>query len=109
MLLTATPVACLLNTLSTCTSRPEKVFTTTGFRDWKHATGSKGMLILSHTNCISHKQAVIAWEQFKATATAGSVAEQLGSGGAEQIRKNRHYIKSVTEVLLLCSKQEISF
>ena len=98
----------LLNTPSTCTSRPEKAFSTTGFRDWKHATGSKGML-LGHNNCISHKQAVVAWEQFKATATAGSVAEQLGSSRAEQIRKNRHYIKTVAEVVLLCSKQEISF
>ena len=94
----------LLNTPSTRTSRPEKAFSTTGFRDWKHATGSKGML-LGHNNCISHKQAVVAWEQFKATATAGSVAEQLGSSRAEQIRKNRHYIKTVAEVVLLCSKQ----
>ena len=28
--------------------------------DRKHATGSKGML-LSHNNCIPHKQAVVAW------------------------------------------------
>lgn len=90
---------------STGTGRPEKAFTTAGFRDWKHATGSKGMLI----NCFSHKQAVVAWEQFKATSTTGSVAEQLGSNRAEQIRKNRHYIKTVAEVLLLCSRQEMSF
>ena len=45
-------------------SRPEKAFrqsfSTTLFCDWKHATGSKGML-LSHNNCISHNQAVVAW------------------------------------------------
>uniref|UniRef100_A0A1X7UEZ8 TTF-type domain-containing protein n=1 Tax=Amphimedon queenslandica TaxID=400682 RepID=A0A1X7UEZ8_AMPQE len=28
-------------------SRPEKTFTITGFRDWKHATGNKGVLFLS--------------------------------------------------------------
>ena len=99
----------LLNlTPSTGIGRLDKAFITTGFHDWKHATGSKGML-LSHNNCLSHKQAVVAWEQFKATSTTGSVAEQLGSNRAEQIRKNRHYIKTVAEVLLLCSKQEIFF
>ena len=98
----------LFGSTSICTSRPEKAFTTSGFRDWKHATGSKGIL-LSHNNCVSHKQAVIAWEQFRATSKTGSVAEQLGSNRAEQIKKNRHYIKTIAEVLLLCCRQEISF
>ena len=61
---------------STGTSRPEKAFTTLGFRDWKHATGSTGMLI-SHNNCISHKQAIIAWEQFKSTSTRAERALAL--------------------------------
>ncbi|XP_011403267.1 PREDICTED: zinc finger MYM-type protein 1-like [Amphimedon queenslandica] len=52
---------------------------------------------------------MVAWEQFKTTHDRGSVAEQLGSNRAEQIRKNKHYIKSIAEILLLCSKQEISF
>ena len=98
----------LFGSTSVCTSRPEKAFTTSRFRDWKHATGSKGIL-LSHNNCISHKQAVVAREQFKATSKTGSVAEQLGSHRAEQIKKNRHYIKTVAEVLLLYNRQEIFF
>ena len=87
---------------------PEKAFITSGLRDWKHATGSKG-IFLSHNNCIFHKQAVIAWEQFRATTKTESVAKQLGSNRAEHIKKNKHYIKTVAEVLLLCSRQEISF
>ena len=89
---------------STSSSRPEKAFTIAGFRDWKHATGSKGVLS-THNNCFSHKESMVAWEQFKSTATTGSVAEQLGSNRAEQIKKNRHYIKTVA---LLCSKQELA-
>ncbi len=89
-------------------SRPEKTFSSLGFRDWKHATGQKGILV-SHNNSLSHKQAVVAWEQFKLSQDHGLVAEQLGSNRAQQISKNRHYIKSIAEVLLLCSKQEISF
>ena len=80
----------LISDPSIITSRPEKAFTTSGFCDWKHATGSKGIR-LSHNNCISHKQAVVEWELFRATSKTGSVAEQLVSNRAEQIKKLRYY------------------
>lgn len=86
--------------------RPEKAFTTTGFHDWKHATGSSGKL-LTHNNSLAHKQASVAHEQFKATSKTGSVAEQLGNKRGEMIKRNRHYIKTVAEVLLLCCQQDI--
>lgn len=89
-------------------SRPEKSFTEIGFRDWKHATGTTGVLS-KHANCKTHKLSVIAWQQYLAAEKHQSVAEQLGSNRAEQIKKNRHYIASIIEVLLLCSKQEIAF
>ena len=41
-------------------SRPESTLTTTGFKDWKHATDKNGILN-DHNKCISHKQAIIAW------------------------------------------------
>ena len=102
--------ACRFFSLSTAagTSRPEKVFTIARFRDWKHATGVKGILT-THNNSLSHKSSIVAWEQFKSTLNTGSVAEQLGSNRAQQIQRNRYYIKTVAEVLLLCSKQEIAF
>ena len=52
---------------------------------------------------------MIAWQQFIAAEKHQSVAEQLGISRAEQIKKNWHYIMSIIEVLLLCSKQEIAF
>ena len=85
--------------------RPEKAFTINGFRDWKHATGSKGSL-LSHNNSYTHKQSVITWEQFKVTLSSGTVAEQLGNNRSEMIEKNRHYMKAVSDVLLTCSQQD---
>ena len=54
--------------------RPERAFTVNGFRDWKHATGNKGAL-LSHNNSYTHTQSVVAWEQFKATSSSGTVVE----------------------------------
>lgn len=83
---------------SAVTSRPEKVFSMNGFRDWKHASGAKGSLA-SHNVCLSHKEAVVAWEQYKSTHHRGSVAEQLGSVRAELVQKNRHYLKTIVEVL----------
>ena len=45
-------------------SRPEKAFTVLGFKEWKHATGKDGIL-KGHDNSHSHKQAVVAWKEFK--------------------------------------------
>ena len=98
----------LFGSTNVCSSRPERAFTLVGFRDCKHATGTKGIHI-NHHNSLSHKQAVVAWQQFKTSLERGSVAEQLVSTRAVQIERNIHYIKSIAEVLLLCSKQEISF
>ena len=88
--------------------RPEPVFTTVGFRSWKHATGKTGALHV-HSNCYNHKQAVVAWEQYKINAKRGTLLpDQMGSTREAAISKNRHYVKSVAEVLLLCSRQEIA-
>lgn len=43
-------------------SRPLKVFTITGFRSWKHATGNTGILA-GHDSCNVHRQAAVAWDQ----------------------------------------------
>ena len=88
-------------------SRPETTFTITGFRDWKHATGSKGALFC-HNNSISHKSCVVAWDQSKSTSVTGTVSEQLGNKRSEMIKNNRHYITAVSDVLLTCCEMEIA-
>ena len=40
-------------------SRPEAAFTLTGFKDWKHATGKKGILIC-YSNSFSHRESMVA-------------------------------------------------
>ena len=89
-------------------SRPEQAFTSNGFKDWKHATG-KGGILSGHNDCCTHKQAVVAWNQYTLNSQKGtSVSERLGTARVEQIKQNRHYLKSVIEILLLCSHQEIA-
>ena len=79
-------------------SRPEKVFTVLGFKDWKHATGKNGIL-KGNDNSHSHKQAVVAWKEFKKT---------LLMHWEELVKKNCHYLKTLCEIILLCSNQEIA-
>ena len=89
-------------------SRPEPVSTSAGFRDWKHATGKSGT-ITRHSNCYSHKQAEIAWGQYKLNSKEGTtIAERMGSARSVKISQNRHYIRIIVEILLLCSRQEIA-
>jgi len=45
-------------------SRPVQDFTLTGFTNWKHATGKKGALV-GHSDSLSHKEAMVAWEQYR--------------------------------------------
>jgi len=44
-------------------SRSEQVFTLIGFKSWKHAIGKK--VLISHSNSISHKESMVAWEQYR--------------------------------------------
>ena len=89
-------------------SKCEKMFTVVGFRDWKHATGKSGVLS-KHYSSYAHRQSVVAWNQYKSnTQHKNSIADQLGMARAEQIAQNRHYIKTLAEIVLLCSHQEIA-
>ncbi len=49
----------------------------------------------------------IDWNMYNTTAISGTVADQLGNARAEQVKSNRHYIKTIAEVLLLCARQDI--
>ena len=88
-------------------SRPETAFTSTGFKDWKHATGKKGILVC-HSNSFSHKESMVAWEQYRVTTERGtSILNRINSSWETTLANNRHYIKTIAEILLFCSRQEI--
>ena len=87
------------------TSRPEKTFEILGFKDWKHATGKDGIL-KGHENSHAHKQAVVAWKEFKKMDS--SIVDTLGGARQEQVQKNRHYLKTLCKIILFCSNQEIA-
>ena len=85
-----------------------ETFTKDGFRDWKHALGKDG-IISRHDHCHSHKQAMVAWQEYlKNKAHKTSIADRLDAARAQQVTKNRHYLKTIAEIILLCSQQEIA-
>ena len=88
--------------------RIEKSFTKSGYRDWKHATGKEGIL-QKHAKCSSHIHAMSAWHTYTINKERGtSVSNSLDSLRTQQIHKNRHYLKSIIEVILLCARIEIA-
>ena len=52
---------------------------------------------------------MIAWNEYlKNQREKTSVVDMLGVDRQKQIQKNRHYLKSVAEIILLCCAQEIA-
>ena len=85
--------------------RKEDTFTNTGFRDWKRAVGINGALSI-HAKSFIHIQAMHSWDELKRNIRQGTSIENYLRN--KQISDDRHYIKSIAEVLLLCSRLEIA-
>ena len=87
--------------------RSDVAFTRNGSHDWKHALGKKGSL-QKHDKCQSHIDAMVSWNAYtQMKSSNSSVADMLGSARAQHVEKNVHYMKTIAEVILLCSQQEI--
>uniref|UniRef100_A0A1X7UP18 DUF4371 domain-containing protein n=1 Tax=Amphimedon queenslandica TaxID=400682 RepID=A0A1X7UP18_AMPQE len=88
--------------------RSEPTFTSVGFKDWKHATGQKGILT-THSIGNYYTQAMAAWKDYeKRVATAESIGCQLDRMGSKVISDNRKYVKAVMECILHCVLQGIA-
>ena len=56
-----------------------------------------------------HQQAMLASSDYKINeASHTSISSTLNTERQEQIRKNRHYLKTVLEIIKFCSFQEIA-
>ena len=79
-----------------------------GYHDWKHAPGKTGSLYL-HANSTTHSNAILAWQQFKLNCQRKTtLTHRLDSLGDQALQMNRHYIKTIAEVILLCARQDIA-
>ena len=93
---------------TTESGRYSETFTKDGFCDWKHAMGKDG-IIPCHDRCKTYMQAMASWQEFVKNKASGTlIADRLDAARSQLIAKNRHYLKTILEVLLLCSQQEIA-
>ena len=66
-------------------------------------------IISAHDKCTSHKQDMTCWNEYTTNLKKHtSVAHRLETAREEVIKTNRHYIKTLVEILRLCAKQEIA-
>ena len=79
-----------------------------GYCDWKYAPGNKGSLCL-HATSKSHSGAMVAWQQFRLNQQhKTTLARRMDRLGEQTLRSNRHYNKTIAEIILLCARQEIA-
>lgn len=83
----------------------KKTFTKLGFMNWKHATG----ILIVHDRWVYHWRAMESWSQYKLnTQLSSTIANSMESSRSEVVSTNRHYIKTLIKVVLLCKHQEIA-
>jgi len=87
----------------------ESAFTSTGFRNWKKANYTDAGFSV-HAKGDFHKTAMIMWQEYKQMKynNTGSVLQLQSDVYAKQVAENRHYIKTVAEVLLLTAIQNLA-
>ena len=82
----------------------EEVFIKTGFRNWKKI----GEKLQKHAQSEFHKHSIALWGAYKQVKAHGSVAEQLDSQLSVVIQSNRKFLKTITQVAILCARQNMA-
>ena len=81
-------------------------FATVGYANWKRTKESKHVFCV-HINSGCHKDAMIAWTDYKQMESAStSITRMVNEAQQRTIDENRYYIKTVDETLLLTAKQD---
>ena len=84
---------------STGIQRGDECFVSTGYRNWRKATGMSGRL-RKHTLSHRHINAVAAWSDYLRTQQSGtSITSTLSQARREKVHHNRHYLKTIVEFL----------
>ena len=87
----------------------ETRFTVDGWTNWKKASYSDSGFSL-HNTCDSHLNSMIFWCEYNniKNSGAGNVMQLQNDAYAMQVIENRHYVKTIAEVLLLTATQNLA-
>ncbi|KAF8769794.1 hypothetical protein HNY73_017403 [Argiope bruennichi] len=84
-------------------------FRVNGFRHWKKCYGkdNKENRLLKHQLSSFHCTAVVNCNLFKESQNKGNILTQLSKEKATIVNENRHYMRTLCEILLLIAHQKI--
>ena len=83
-------------------------WTKIGFANWKNAT-EEGRGLKANETSVNHIEAAAMWSNFENAQQSGSIAMKLSIISRQNILDNRHYIKSVAQVVAICAVQDLPF
>ena len=78
-------------------------FVNSGLQNWKKALD----LCREHEKSPAHKESMLSWHGYKASAAHGSVVEQLDSANEKEIKERREYLSRLVAVTNFLGKQNI--
>ena len=80
----------------------EPLFTDTGFRSWKYATGKKGNLTMHATSNV-HIMACAMWKDYIDSSSTGTVLKMQSKAHRQWVTDNRLYLHRVIDaVIFIC-------
>lgn len=83
-------------------------FVNIGYKNWKNALET-GKGIIQHDKSALHKDCYVRWEDFKMSVSQDtSILKDLTKTHTREVSENRHYIKTIAQVLLLTAKTKIA-
>ncbi len=81
----------------------QDIFVSSGFKNWKKAVNA------FHKHAQSHKDCIVSWNSYKASALRGNVVQQIEAESADEIRQRREYMQSIVAVTCMLGKQGLPF
>ena len=102
--------ACRHYCLGSASGRADTAFTSIGFGDWKHGTGNKGAFLI-HASSAHHRNAMAEWHERRlddCNSQRRRVEDLFAEEDERVVLSNRHYLKCLAEVILLCAKQNLA-
>ncbi len=83
----------------------QDIFVSSGFKNWKKALNA----FHKHEGTQSHKDSIVSWNSYKASALRGNVVQQIEAASADEIRQRREYMRRIVAVTCMLGKQGLPF
>ncbi len=83
----------------------QDIFVSSGFKNWKKALNA----FHKHEGTQSHKDCIVSWNSYKASALRGNVVQQIEAASADEIRQRKEYMRRIVAVTCMLGKQGLPF